>query len=141
MTPLEVAEPMSIELILLIGAVILAFVHLFLAAAAMTRQYGGKWNASPRDETMPPLQGMAGRLDRAFRNFRETFPFFAVAVLAAEVTGRHNDLTFFGAAIYLAGRIVYLPLYAFGVPVARSIVWGVASLGIILVLFGLLQAA
>ncbi len=78
---------MSIELMLLIAAIALGFIQITAAAAASTRQYGSRWNAGPRDEPMPPLTGMAGRLDRALQNFKETFPFFAVAVLAAEVLG------------------------------------------------------
>ena len=53
---------------------------------------------------LPPLGGTAGRLDRALRNFLETFPLFAAAVLIA----------------------------------ALSLAWSVATLGIILILVGLI---
>ena len=44
----------------------------------------------------------------------------------------------FCAGVYFAGRLVYVPLYAWGVPVVRTIVWGVAMLGIAMVLVGLI---
>ena len=56
----------------------------------MTLQRGLRWNAGPRDEPMPPLTGVAGRLSRALRNFLETFPFFAAAVLIAHAVNVHN---------------------------------------------------
>lgn len=115
-------------------AIILGFVHLFLAAHLVTSERGIAWNTGARDHT-PPLTGrLAGRLDRAFANFKETFIFFAAAVLMAAALGRHNWETVWGAQAYLAGRIVYLPLYAMGVPVLRTLVWGVATAGIILIL-------
>jgi uncharacterized MAPEG superfamily protein len=40
----------------------------------------------------------------------------------------------YGALIYFLARIVYLPLYAFGVPVARSVVWLFSLLGLGMVL-------
>ena len=142
MTELDAAaHPMSFELVLLVAAIVLGFIQIFAAAGYATKQYGSKWNAGPRDEVMPPLVGVGGRLARARNNFLETFPFFAVAVLAAEVLGRHNGLTLVGASLYLAGRIIYVPLYAGGVFMVRSLVWGIATLGIVLVLVGLFQAA
>ena len=83
------------------------------------------------------MKPVAGRLDRAQRNFLETFPLFAAAVLIAHVAGRHSWMTEWGAQLYFWGRVVYLPLYAAGVPWVRSAVWVVAALGIVLVLVGL----
>jgi uncharacterized MAPEG superfamily protein len=87
---------------------------------------------------MPPLQGVGGRLQRALHNFVETFPFFAAAVLIAHVAGRHSALTLWGVQLYFWGRVAYLPLYAFGIPKVRSMAWGIATLGIILILIALL---
>ncbi|MDQ3303414.1 MAG: MAPEG family protein, partial [Actinomycetota bacterium] len=101
-------------------------------------QRGYRWSSSPRDEAVPPLRGVAGRLDRALRNFLETFPLFAAVVLAAHVSETHNALTEWGARLYLWGRVAYVPLYAAGVPLVRSLVWNVATVGIILFVVALL---
>jgi uncharacterized MAPEG superfamily protein len=43
-------------------------------------------------------------------------------------------MTHWGALIYIVARVIYLPLYAAGVPFLRSLVWAVSFIGIILVL-------
>ena len=88
--------------------------------------------ASPRDRETPSLRGVAGRLNRALRNFMETFPLFAAVVLAAHVSETHNALTEWGARLYFWARLAYVPLYAAGVPLVRSLVWNVATVGIAL---------
>jgi uncharacterized MAPEG superfamily protein len=66
-----------------------------------------------------------------------TFPLFAAAVVAADLMGRLGALTMWGSALYVAARALYVPLYAFGVPVARTLVWIVGSLGLLLVIAAL----
>ncbi|MBI3678211.1 MAG: MAPEG family protein [Proteobacteria bacterium] len=115
-------------------AVVLGLFHLLIAARANNSQRGIKWNVGARDEPGAPTSKLAGRLERAFRNFTETFAFFAAAVLIATFAGRHNWATVWGVQLYFWGRVVYLPLYALGVPVLRTLVWVAATGGIVLVL-------
>ena len=129
---------MTIELTMLALSIVLGLVQIMIAANASTRQRGADWNVGARDEVLPPLAGTAGRLDRALRNFLETFPLFAAAVLIAALAGRHNWMTQWGAVLYFAARVAYVPLYAYGVRIVRSAAWGVATLGIILILVGLI---
>jgi uncharacterized MAPEG superfamily protein len=120
---------MTTELWLLVAAVLLGFVHIVLQAQSMNLQRGYRWNAGPRDEILPPLTGVAGRLNRALRNYLETFPLFAAAVMVTAVGNIHNSLTLWGAWLYVLARIVYVPLYAFGVRYVRSLAWNAAVLG------------
>ena len=73
---------MPIELKMLAWSIALGLAHVLLGAALTTRQRGLKWNVGARDAVLPPLEGVAARVDRGLRNFLETFPFFAAAVLA-----------------------------------------------------------
>jgi uncharacterized MAPEG superfamily protein len=125
---------MPTELWVLGWGCVLALVHIFAAVRAKTRQYGTKWNMSARDEELPPLQPLAGRLARAQANYFETFPIMVAAVLIAVVGDRTSGVTAAGAGIWLAARIVYLPLYAFGIPVVRTICFLVSVAGILMVL-------
>lgn len=125
---------MSFEVSILAAATLWGFVQLVMAAQAANVQYGLRWAASPRDEEMPPLQPIPGRIARNFRNYMETYPFFAAAILLAELAGAHGALTHWGAVAYLAGRVAYTGLYISGIPLVRSLFWNVAAFGMLAVL-------
>jgi uncharacterized MAPEG superfamily protein len=80
-------------------------------------------------------------LERALRNFLETFPVFVAAVLLVHVLGRESTLSESGSGLYFSARLVYLPLYAAGVPLLRSLVWNAAFVGIVLLLLALVWPA
>ena len=124
----------SPELQYLCWAVVLGLVQLMVATAMKTRELGTKWNASPRDEPTEPVGKVTGRMLRAFANFKETFVFFVVAVLVVTVTGRHNATSALGAALYFWARLVYVPVYAAGIPVLRSLIWLMSLAGMVMVL-------
>ena len=131
---------MSTELTMLAWTLVLALVQVFLPIGGRTRQLGSKWNAGPRDEPTPPPDLITGRLERAQRNLYETLPIFAAAVLIANVAGREGSISALGAQLYFWARLIYVPLYAFGVPYIRSLVWLISFVGLLMVLaavFGL----
>lgn len=132
---------MSLEAWMLVGAMVLGLVHVGAASFAFKAQVGNAYTVGARDEDLP-RKGVAGRLDRALRNFLETFALFAAAVLLLEVQGRSGGwLSEAGAVAYLAGRILYLPLYAGGVRWIRTFSWNAATLGLALVIAALVVAA
>ncbi|RAK61312.1 hypothetical protein DJ021_16640 [Phenylobacterium hankyongense] len=120
------------ELQLLGFAILIGIVQLAWAAVAARRQQNLAWARGPRDEPMP-ISGTAARLDRAFRNFMETFPLFAAAVVAADLLGKLGPLTLWGCGLYVAARALYVPLYATGVPTVRTLVWLVSLVGLLMV--------
>jgi len=128
---------MTIELNMLALSVALGLIQIVTASHAASMQRGYRWAAGPRDEIPPPLTGIAGRLDRAVRNFLETFPFFAAAVLVVQIVGRHDWMTVWGVQLYFWARALYVALYAFGVPLIRSLAWNAATIGIALILLAL----
>jgi uncharacterized MAPEG superfamily protein len=128
---------MTIELVLLAASIVLGIAHIVIVSHLQSWQRGYRWTASSRQETVTPLDGMAGRAERALRNYLETFPFFAAAILAAAVTNTHGGLTVWGAHCYFWGRIVYAILYAADLPLARSLVWNVPTIGILMIVAAL----
>lgn len=128
---------MTTELTYLALTLILALVQVFLPAGARTVEFGSKWNAGPRDETPAAKKPLTGRLERAQANLFETLPLFIGAVLIAHVAGQNGALTLWGAALYFWARVVYVPLYAFGVPYVRSLVWTVSFAGLVMILAAL----
>lgn len=128
---------LTVEIQMLAWAVALGVLQLLLAATLTTHQRGLKWNTGARDAEPAPLTGVAARVDRAFKNFLETFPMFAAAVLAVVVAGRTNADTALGVQLYVWARVLYLPLYAAGVPYVRTAVWAVSLWGLVKVLLAL----
>ena len=129
---------MTPEFIVLACALILALVQIGAAGAARTAELGAKWNAGARDGDAPPPGPLAGRLMRAQANLFETLPLFIGAVLMAHVAGKDGGtLTLVGTHLYFFGRLIYLPLYALGIPVVRSLVWLAATAGLVMVIAAL----
>lgn len=125
---------MTVELTMLAWSIVLGLAYVLLAAGLATQQRGLKWNAGNREGEATPLTGVAARAERASRNFLETFPFFAAAVLAVALTHRNTEHTALGAQLYFWARVVYWPVYAAGIPYLRTAVWIVAFWGFLQVL-------
>ena len=130
---------MTQELAILVWAAILGIVQVVIPPlAAMGKAGYFKWNAGPRDEPFD-MGPVANRLNRAFANFMETFAFFAVIVIALAFANKTDAISVWGARIYLTARVVYIPLYAFGVRGIRSLAWIVSLVGIVMCLVTLLK--
>jgi uncharacterized MAPEG superfamily protein len=123
-----------IEIQMLCWSIVLGLVQLVLATSAATLQQGLGYNVGSRDGAPPPVGPVAARLARAFRNFMETFVFFAAAILAIATLGRHNDQSAMGAQLYFWARLVYVPVYAAGIPYLRTLIWAASMVGLIMVL-------
>ncbi len=131
---------MGIELKMLLWAMVLGLVQIALAATLSTAQRGLGWNVGPRDGVAMPLTGVGGRLDRASRNFLETFPFFAVGVLMLTVLDKETAQTALGAQVYFWARLLYVPAYALGISYLRTAIWAAALVGLVMVVRPLLGA-
>lgn len=108
---------------------------LYLPFEGFWRHFGG------RDE-MPDRGRYAGRAERALVNMKENLPFFLVpAVLSYLLPDANTGLALLGAQLFFWGRLVYVPAYLSGVPGPRSISYGVALVGNILMVYALLAAA
>ena len=124
----------SNEIQMLLWSVALGLAQLMVATTMKTRELGTKWNLSPRDSGTKPVSVVTGRMLRAFANFKETFVFFAVAVLAVTVLGKSNGTSALGAQLYFWARVAYVPVYAAGIPVVRTLIWLVSLVGMVMVL-------
>ena len=122
-----------VELKLLLAAVIVGLVQIMWAATAGA---GGErnlaWLIGPRDDPKP-VGVVAARLDSALNNFLETFPLFAAATLAVVLADKLGPLTMWGCALYVIGRALFVPIYASGLAVVRTLVWTVSMAGIVMV--------
>ncbi len=120
---------MSIELWMLFWVAVWALVQIGVASTAAKMQTGIPYSVGPRDEPFK-LTGVAGRLDRAQRNFLETLPVFIAAVVLVEFSETSGDWSRLGAQAYFWGRVAYFPAYASGVRWLRTVFWQIAGLGL-----------
>ena len=129
---------MTLELSLLGWTLLLALFQIVLPAMLRNRETGVSYNAGSRDEEGPPVGRLTGRMMRARGNLLETLPIFAAAVLIVHVAGREGTLSHFAVWLYFIARVVYVPLYAAGIPYLRSLVWLGSLIGIVLLLVTML---
>ena len=115
---------MSAEITVLAWAGLLWVVQLVLYAIPANIQLGPDYTMSPRDEGRR-LEGMAGRLQRAHQNLTEGLVIYTVAAVAVTLSGAATPFTTGCAWVFLAARVIYVPLYAFGLAPWRSLVWAV----------------
>ena len=124
----------SIEIQMLCWSVVLGLVQLVVATALAAKDQGLPYNLSPRDLPPPPVSIMTARFQRAFGNFRETFVYFAVAVLVVTTMVKNNPASALGAQLYFWSRVAYVPVYAAGIPVLRTLIWAASIVGLVMVL-------
>ena len=130
--------PHSIELQMLYCAIALGLLQMIASVGANVAGRGLPYGVGPRDEPPRPLGAVASRLERAYRNFLETFPFVAAAVLIGHALGRSGAMSALGAQLYLWARVLYVPAYVIAIPFTRTICWGLSIVGILLVMAAVL---
>lgn len=113
---------MAFELQILGWSGLLAVAQLLALTVAANIQVETRLLAGPRDEAfrLPPL---SGRLKRAFDNHLEGLAMFSPAVLVVVLGDGSTAFTTGCATVYLVARLVYVPVYAMGIPYLRSAVW------------------
>ncbi|PRX33755.1 Uncharacterized conserved protein, MAPEG superfamily [Meinhardsimonia xiamenensis] len=112
--------------ILAIYALMVALTWGVQSLAGM-RDAGLGWMVSARDEPRE-FGRFHGRAKRAADNSLAALAYFAPAVLALQGMDRTGGETLLAAQVFLAARVLYLPLYLAGVPWLRSIAWLVGLL-------------
>jgi len=124
----------SIEIQMLCWSVVLGLGQLAVATLGGLVDQGLPYNISSRDLPPPSITLITARLQRAFGNFRETFVYFAVAVLVVTTMVKNNPASALGAQLYFWSRVAYVPVYAAGIPVLRTLIWAASIVGLVMVL-------
>ncbi|OYU70488.1 MAG: hypothetical protein CFE28_11105 [Alphaproteobacteria bacterium PA2] len=122
----------SAELLLLGCAVLVGVVQLLWATIAARFQQGLEYGRGPQDEPSP-LSGGAARLQRSYRNFLETFPLHAAAVVVVYLLAKTGPVTLWGSGLYVIGRALHPAMYYLSIPWTRTLVWFIAFTGTLMV--------
>ena len=115
---------MAVELKILGYAALLQFVQFIIMAVPVSVQLGVAYTGGNRDAQLQAT-GIPGRLKRALDNHFEGLILFTIAVLVVVLGDASSELTEKCAWVYLWARVLYIPAYAWGVFLVRSLIWGV----------------
>jgi len=115
---------MPVELKVLGYAALLQFVQFIVMAIPVNVQLGVAYTGGNRDEQRQAM-GVAGRLKRALDNHFEGLILFTIAVLVVTLGDASSQVTEYCAWAYLWARVLYVPAYAWGVYLVRSLIWSV----------------
>jgi uncharacterized MAPEG superfamily protein len=109
-----------------------------VAQATASSDLGPTYLFSPRDEGRVTKSVLGRRLDRALKNLLETYPAYIALALALAVTGKTGGIAATGAILWIIARILYVVIYATGIPVIRTLVWLASIIGLVLMAIRLL---
>jgi uncharacterized MAPEG superfamily protein len=112
---------MTIAELCLFAAVLLTLLSIMPAKLDGRREYD---NARPRDASFY-TPGLRARSQGAHLNGFEAFPFFAAAVLLAEMRAVPQGIVDALAVAFVVARILFVLLYLTNRPTSRSVVWAV----------------
>ena len=115
---------MPVELKVLGYAALLQMVQFIVMAIPVNVQLGVAYTGGNRDE-QKQVTGVAGRLKRALDNHFEGLILFTIAVLVVTLGDASSQVTEYCAWAYLWARVLYVPAYASGVFLVRSLIWSV----------------
>lgn len=120
---------MSSELSILALYSLLVGVIIVLNVLTAIGQVGLMTLGGPRDD-MAPLTGVAARVARALDNSVVAMVLFAPAVLILSTQEAFTSGTLLAAQIFLIARVLFVPIYALGIPVPflRTLVWAAGFL-------------
>jgi uncharacterized MAPEG superfamily protein len=83
----------------------------------------------PRDDAAEPGVVVA-RLNRALNNLKESLPLFIpLSLLALIVKDVNMSQAVLGAQIFAGARLIYIPVYAAGIPGLRTAIWMISMGG------------
>ena len=94
-------------------------------------------NLGNRDHVRP-LTIVGERAARALANMHEALPVFLALALLNLIVGTAS-MAVTGATLFLIARVVYVAIYIAGVPVLRTVVWGIGWVGLALMIAPLLE--
>jgi uncharacterized MAPEG superfamily protein len=122
------------ELTCLELSVALWVVHVLVQAGVGNAELPSGYLFTSRDKPAAAKGMLFGRATRALTNYVENLTPFVAVALALIVTQRTGGSGALGATLWILARIVYIPLYLFDIVYARTAVWALSIIGLLMML-------
>jgi len=130
---------MTTDLWMLVYSALWCTLIPFISITGLAGMPGGMaWGFGNRD-TPFAVPDWVGRARRAHTNMVENLAPFAALVLVAHVADKVNASVILGAQIFFVARVAHTGIYVVGIPYLRTLAFGLASFGEILILIQLFK--
>jgi uncharacterized MAPEG superfamily protein len=111
------------DLWMLVATGLLSLAIPFVYAIGRFQAPGGvQWSFLNRDDSLDTAPWVS-RAYRAHLNLIENIGPFAILVIAAHLSGQHNEITARGSAIFFVSRVAHVLFYTAGIPYLRTVSW------------------
>lgn len=127
---------MTFDLAVLVWSTGLFALYVGVQSTLYRVEHGVRFALTARDDE-PDGNKWNQRANKALRNLIETYPVFVVLAVANLLQPAPDPVVSWAGLVYILARIVYLPLYIFGVVGVRSLVWTVSAIALIVMFFSI----
>jgi uncharacterized MAPEG superfamily protein len=126
---------MTIDLwMLVLTAVLAGTIPLLYGIGRFGVPGGAIWAFGNRETALEGVAPWVARAVRAHQNLTENIAPFAILVLVADIANKSSAETALGSMMFFWGRVAHLLTYTAGMIYVRTLVFGVAVAGEILIL-------
>lgn len=125
---------MSVEIFSIAVLCTILMLTTFAQGSLVPIIHGFKWGMGSRDEPVATT-ALQGRFARCVQNQIEAMVIYIPIVAIVIYLGRVGEMSAFAAWLVIVGRILFVVFYLGGVFALRSAAYGVASVGILIMLF------
>jgi uncharacterized MAPEG superfamily protein len=119
------------------GLLCLGLPYVYLVSR-VTTPGGLEWGFGNREQPFA-FPAWANRAERAHRNLLENLAPFAILVLVAHIAGKANATTALGATLFFWGRVAHAAVYTAGIVYVRTLAFGVAFIGELMIFLQLFR--
>ena len=113
--------------------------QLPITAARMRLEGGIRWTLGNRESELSVPEWVA-RACRAQANHFDALIWFSALTLTAHVSGTANEMTALVATLFFGLRVLYCVVYIAGITTARTVVWCLGQLCLVMIFLQLLGA-
>lgn len=122
---------MSVELISIAVLSVSLLITTLIQGSLVPLHHGFKWGLGSRDEPVVATN-LQGRFARCVQNQIEAMAIYVPIAALVIFLGHTGATSAIAAWLVIAGRVTFVPLYLGGIFGLRSVAYGVATIGIVI---------
>lgn len=131
-------DPMTIEVLSVLIYAILLFTVVLTQASYAAMTAGLAYGFSNRGEPQPGKSGFGRRIDLTLGNLKEGAIIYLPLALLSVSMDISNEWTQGAALVTILSRVIYVPVFFFGIPIVRTLVWAPSFFALPALLVGIL---